>query len=187
MSTILPGVTGSFSTSSRRNFIKAGLLAGVALAVPFVRLPSALADGAATLTAPADFIVASEILTGHKLEASLADRAWSALVLREKDFVSRYQTLTRAMDAAGFKDMTAWSGFSAGLDAPASSAAVAVVSAWYLGVVGPVDDSGENGPSFITYENALMWQPTIDVTVVPSYSKQGPGWWGTVPSTLATD
>ncbi|MGE7368575.1 sugar dehydrogenase complex small subunit [Neorhizobium sp. NPDC001467] len=169
---------------SRRGLIRAGLLASAAAVVPFA---SPFAADAANLSAPSDFAAMSQLLTGHPVRTELVERAWLALIGREQDFGSRYAALSRAIAAADFKDMKDWSTFSAALDEPTKSAAVAVISAWYLGVVGKVDDEGENGPDFITYENALMWQPTIDATVIPTYSKLGPGWWGEVPSTVSTD
>lgn len=55
-------------------------------------------------------------------------------------------------------------------------AARELASAWYLGVTGPDDD-----PAFITYTEALMWRPVLDVHNIPSFCGGVPGFWTEPP------
>ena len=51
-------------------------------------------------------------------------------------------------------------------------AALAIISAWYTGVI--VD---EPGSTVFAFELALMYQPTRDVMTIPSYAISGPNGW----------
>ncbi|WP_162939793.1 sugar dehydrogenase complex small subunit [Neorhizobium sp. NCHU2750] len=148
----------------------------------------ALAQVVPTAKAPADFMQVSRLLTGHpEIEDTLADMAWSALTRREEHFEAGYKALVDAIKSSGLSDFAALEQSPVMTDAALKATAVSLVSAWYLGRVGEVLDRGEPGPDFITYTGALMWRPTIDVTVLPTYARGGPGYWATPPATLATD
>lgn len=171
----------------RRTLIVGGLVATpVALAgstLLWATRSSAAGEGS-KVVAPTEFLALSQILVGaRQLDATLATPAWAALVLREKDFPARFTALHKAIEAAGLRDMTQWSASSVAADPALKATAVAIVSAWYLGVVGAVQDRGDNGPAFITYTGALMWAPTIDVTVIPTYARGRPGFWAAKPVT----
>ncbi|WDS34960.1 sugar dehydrogenase complex small subunit [Pseudoxanthomonas sp.] len=140
-----------------------------------------------TPRAPASFIAVSRLLTGHTIDASLADRGWAAISARETDFAQRFSQLEAAITRAGLTDMQGWSGSAIAADPALKATALAIVSAWYLGVVGQVKDRAEDGPAFITYEGALMWRPTLDVTVIPTYARGRPGFWKDKPASVATD
>lgn len=131
-------------------------------------------------TPPAGFFALSKTLTGHpELNPVLTTAAWQALAARETDFIARYKQLAAAMNAGSLSSVA---------NEPAlKSTAMAIIGAWYLGRVGTVRPRSEDGPAFITYTGALMWRPTVDVTVIPTYSRGGPGHWASVPPTLASD
>ncbi|MHC1479811.1 sugar dehydrogenase complex small subunit [Frateuria aurantia] len=173
----------------RRSFLAASLLG--ATATLFAAKASSQAQAApgagAPQAAPERFVEISQLLTGHSINGALGERAWQALVQREKNFPQRFSQLQSAIDKAGLHDMQQWKTSSIASDAELKATALAIVSAWYLGVVGQVKDRSEDGPAFITYESALMWRPTWDVTVIPTYARGGPGYWKAKPATVATD
>ncbi|WP_053096111.1 sugar dehydrogenase complex small subunit [Frateuria defendens] len=175
----------------RRAFLTATLF-GASAAVLATATPgwtsSLHAAPAAGALAPEGFLALSRLLTAHpELNPDLADAAWSALVEREPDFAARFTDLQRAVDAAGLHDMRDFGASPVAADAALKRTAVAIVGAWYLGRVGEVKPRSEDGPAFITYTGALMWRPTLDVTVIPTYSRGRPGFWAEKPATLATD
>lgn len=63
-----------------------------------------------------------------------------------------------------------------------------IVSAWYLGYIGtPVSQRAVDDTRLITYTGALMYEPTRDATVIPSYSRGHTNYWVDPPATLAND
>jgi len=138
---------------------------------------------------PPDFLAISAILTASpELDPTMAPRVWHALITKDDAFVGRYRRLSEEMAAYRIRS---WPDYEAsGLSAQKEihSIAVAVVGAWYLGRVGEVLPRSEiNTPAFITYEGALMWRSTRDVTVIPTYARGGPGFWAEAPSSVKTD
>ncbi|WP_277910974.1 sugar dehydrogenase complex small subunit [Asaia platycodi] len=142
---------------------------------------------------PSDFLRMSRLLTGSsgldsELDSGLAPRVWQALMAKDADFPTHYWQLSDALSA---RSVTSWADYVAtGLREQVAihAIAVALVGAWYLGRVGPMLPRSETGtPAFITYEGALMWRSTRDVTVIPSYARGGPGFWAEAPLSLATD
>lgn len=165
---------------------------GVAL-LPLAGMGLASGEGQASagqvITCPADFLRMSRLLTGSsELDSALAPRVWQALMAKDADFPTHYRQLSDALSA---RSVTSWADYVAsGLREQATihAIAVALVGAWYLGRVGPMLPRSETGtPAFITYEGALMWRSTRDVTVIPSYARGGPGFWAEAPLSLATD
>lgn len=161
----------------------ASLLAGTAIS----QSASSAVTPAPSAAAPEHFVEVSQLLTGHSINGALADRAWLAICQHEADFPARFSQLQTAIDKAGLHDLRQWSTSAIASDAGLKATALAIVSAWYLGVVGEVKDRSEDGPSFITYESALMWSPTSDVTVIPTYARGAPGYWKSRPATVGTD
>ena len=84
-----------------------------------------------------------------------------------QDHVTTLLAIAKKKDACIVEDF-----FPAVPEGPVKEAALAIISAWYLGVV--IDESGAE---VIAYEQALMYQPTRDVMTIPSYAKSGPNGW----------
>ena len=57
-------------------------------------------------------------------------------------------------------------------DGPLKQTALAIISAWYLGVVTDAPDA-----EVFAYAHALMYGPTSDVMTIPSYAISGPNAW----------
>jgi hypothetical protein len=63
---------------------------------------------------------------------------------------------------------------------------VTVVSAWYLGYTGtPIPLRAEDDTGFVTFTEALMYEPTMDATVHPSYARAGLNYWVEPPDFVA--
>ncbi|WP_431101549.1 sugar dehydrogenase complex small subunit [Roseateles noduli] len=164
---------------SRRSLLEMASLAGTALALGGAGLLAAqegLAAGAAPAALPApDFLRLSVFLTGGKpLDATLAGRYQAALARRDPQFDDSARALLAVMStsqAASVEQL---------LDAPElkdtlRALTTRIVSAWYLGIVGQDADA-----ELISYAEALMYRPTQDVLVVPTYGA-GPDSWGDKP------
>ena len=178
--------TGVMAQTTRRQFLGWGVAMLPLLAVP--ALPGrGHAAPRLSLSCPQDFIHVSSVLTGHRdLDPALAPRVWSGLVSKDDGFPARYAMLCKALAA---HEIRSWPDYAAsGLKAHKAlhDVAVGIVGAWYLGRVGPMLPRSETDtPAFITYEGAMMWRPTLDVTVIPSYARGGPGFWALPPSPSA--
>lgn len=172
----------------RRTLLGAALLSAPAAWLAGRVLPSLHAMPAALPNAPGDFIGVSRRLTGHaEIDANLANAAWDALVQREQDFSARFERLSTALKQAGALTFSQLDTSPIATDTALRSTAMAIIGAWYLGRVGVVKANSEDGPAFVTYTGALMWRPTLDVTVLPSYVRGKPGFWAQKPASIATD
>lgn len=166
----------------RRRFV-----AGLAAAWPAAWLAGglgggALAEVAATGDAPASFMSRSRLLTGHdEIRDEVAPLAWAALSRRHPDFDDRYRKLDAALDRDGVDGFAAIASSGPMSDPALKETAMAIIGAWYLGRVGKVEVFSETASTFVTFADALMWAPTVDVTVVPTYSRAGPGHWAEPP------
>lgn len=178
-------------TLSRRNLLEMASLAGTALALGGAGLLAAReglaaevagvagAAGSAPATSAAlpvaDFLRLSVFLTGGQpLDATLAGRYQVALAKRDPQFGDSARALLaliRSSQAATVEQL---------LEAPElkdrlRAMTTQIVSAWYLGIVGQDADA-----ELISYAEALMYRPTRDVLVVPTYGA-GPDSWGDQP------
>jgi fructose 5-dehydrogenase small subunit len=57
-------------------------------------------------------------------------------------------------------------------EGPLKQTALAIISAWYLGVVNDAPDA-----EVLAYARALIYEPTKDVMTIPSYAISGPNEW----------
>lgn len=170
-------------TLSRRSLLEMASLAGTALALGGAGLLAAregVAAEAATVALPAaDFLRLSVFLTGGQpLDATLSSRYQAALAKRDPQFGDSARallTLIASSKAASIDEL---------LEAPdlkdtLRALTTRIVSAWYLGIVGQDADA-----ELISYAQALMYRPTKDVLVVPTYGA-GPDSWGEQPAASA--
>ncbi|ANH69214.1 sugar dehydrogenase complex small subunit [Mitsuaria sp. 7] len=187
---------------SRRSLLEMASLAGTALALGGAGLlaareglaaaaTSAVGAASAAGAAPAaaalpvaDFLRLSVFLTGGQaLDATLAGRYQVALAKRDPQFGDSARALLaliRSTQAGTIEQLLE----TPDLQDTLRAATTRIVSAWYLGIVGQDADA-----ELISYAEALMYRPTKDVLVVPTYGA-GPDSWGdqpgvTPPVTLA--
>jgi len=141
-----------------------------------------------TVSGQAEFLALSQTLTGRSsLNPGIAARAWADLSTEDSDFPRKSKALAAAMRDANFSDMRKFSDFAAA-HTDLQPTAMKIISAWYLGYTGtPSMNSTVDDARFVTYAGALMYQPTIDATVIPSYSRGHTNYWFYPPKTIATD
>jgi len=170
---------------SRRTVLAGAVAAGTALAFG----GTAVLGSSNAFAAAADssaFLQLSEFLTGGKpLAAGLATRFQASLAKLDPTFpanAAALQSYVAGAKAADIDELLARDD----LTEPLKKSITQIVSAWYLGIV-----SNDTDAELVSYAEALMYRPTNDVIVVPSYGR-GPDSWGekppvsTVPNAVLT-
>lgn len=142
-----------------------GLIISNAVAVPIVS-PSS------TITQAALMKIASFLTGKSDLPIEMVKRAYDALVIEDPTFPSRLKALIEGIRTAELSDVEAFRTSPLAADADHMKTAVAVISALYTGRVG----KGYRG-HFVAYKEALMFRPTSDVTVIPTYADRSLGYW----------
>lgn len=142
---------------------------------------------ASSLT-PSEFISLSETLTVRKsLDPIIADRAWKDLTAEDQAFPLHAAMLARLIANESFSDMRQFQNFVS-KHPEAKSTAMKIISAWYLGYTGtPAMHSAVDDARFVAYAGALMYEPTADATVVPSYSRGHTNYWSEPPASIKND
>lgn len=139
----------------------------------------ALLAAAGPATPPPGFVEASRFVTGSALsdDGAIA-RAWSQLTALDAGFPQAVVRLNAAIHGAGLKTMAEYLASPLAHDADLSKTAKTIVSAWYLGYTGTfVEHAAKDDTGFVTFAGALMWRPTIDATVIPTYSRGATDFW----------
>ncbi|CAG9193089.1 putative Fructose 5-dehydrogenase [Paraburkholderia tropica] len=172
---------------TRRSFLQIG----IALTGAFA-LDTELRAGSLPAQAPAvmqadTFASLSGFLTGKtQLDTTLAARALTQLRALDPGFDGKLSALSEAIAVSRAKTMDDFLATEAG--ARNRATATTIVSAWYLGYTGTPDLSKMADASrFVTYREALMFAPTLDVSIIPTFSRGKNGFWHEPPATLATD
>ncbi|MES2532715.1 MAG: sugar dehydrogenase complex small subunit [Pseudomonadota bacterium] len=167
---------------SRRALLGTAVAAGAVLAIgggTVLGTTNAFAADAAN-TASAGFLRLSEFLTGGQpLAAGLATRYQATLARLDPKFAAAAAELQRYVSdakASHIDDLLA----RPDLSDPLRKTITQIVSAWYLGIV-----NNDTDVELVSYADALMYRPTADVLVVPSYGG-GPDSWGDKPANLST-
>lgn len=117
------------------------------------------------------------------LDSLLAERAFSQLTALDADFSTQAGTVADAVTASAAPSMDDFLARSALSDQGLRDTIVTIVSAWYLGYTGtPISLRAEDDTGFVTFTKALMYEPTIDATVRPTYARAGLNYWVEPPS-----
>lgn len=158
------------SGPSRRMVIAAGL------AAPWlITAPAAFAQAAAAGTLDKDgfqklsLLVIGKAAGDRLLSDSLFD-AYSAVL---PAFLQQAASLADAAAKAGLQTPADLSRSALLQDAGLKATALSLTTAWYLGHVGDDAKAGK----VVAFEKALMFGPTSDVMVIPSYTRGGPDYW----------
>jgi len=138
------------------------------------------------------FLALSRFLTGRPaLDRGIAVRAFRLLRDGDAQFATQAAALWKAISDEKLGDMAAFTEFG-NRHHDLRPTALRIVSAWYLGYTGtpsmnatpaighPVDDA-----HFVSYAGALMYEPTRDTTVIPSYSRGRTNYWAQPPRQMA--
>jgi len=180
---VSPFPAPALDNPARRTLVKGALawtVLGAALApLPIRRALAAVQDGAAAPAAlsPAlqAFQRASVFLTGKEVGAVMAARCHAALAKRMPNIDAVASNVNALIEQKQLKHMDDYLALT-DVDPKLDHDAKEIVRALYLGVVGDDADA-----ELFAYEEALMYDPTRDVLVVPTYGR-GFNTWGPKPA-----
>ena len=133
--------------------------------VPPMSAPAAVLDEFSTR-----FMELSSLLIPHRLNDAIGARigaAMHALNASLPDQMTQLLAIAKKKNAKIVEDF-----FPDVPEGPLKETALAIISAWYLGVVTDASDA-----EVFAYEFALMYGPTSDVMTIPSYAISGPNGW----------
>ena len=125
---------------------------------------------AAEQMADKGFLSVSQFLVSRPVGPILGQRYFEALIRHDAQFAQKLtslQTLLQQHKFAHVDDFLA----AFGADNADWQTAKRIISAWYTGVVGDGSDL-----ELIAYADAMMYLPTRDILVVPTYGG-GPFYW----------
>ncbi|MFJ1299336.1 sugar dehydrogenase complex small subunit [Pseudomonadota bacterium AL_CKDN230030165-1A_HGKHYDSX7] len=185
---VSPFPAPALDNPARRTLVKGALawsVLGAALApLPIRRALAAVQEGAALESAAAPaalspalqaFQRASVFLTGKEISAVMAARCHDALAKRMPNIDAVASGVNALIEQKQLKHMDDYLALK-DVDPKLDHDAKEIVRALYLGVVG--DDAEAE---LFAYEEALMYDPTRDVLVVPTYGR-GFNTWGPKPA-----
>ncbi len=156
----------------RRRFLAASAMAASVAAV-LTAAPGFAQSAIAVSSVDPAFLTLSRFLTGKPdLDGRIAALAHQGLIAADPAFPERSAELQRAIEQAGLADVDAFAASDLYADDSLKATAMAIISAFYLGQVG----QGRTA-SFVSFEKALMFQPTEGVIVIPTYALGGPNYW----------
>ncbi len=133
------------------------------------RVVAAPLNASAAPSAP-KFMEVSSLLIDHKLDGDVGARLAAAMSSIHPGIE---QDIDQILEIAHQKNAKIVEDFFPDLpEGRLKDTALAIISAWYTGVV--VDAPGS---TVFAFELALMYQPTRDVMTIPSYAISGPNGW----------
>ncbi|WP_133624932.1 sugar dehydrogenase complex small subunit [Erwinia sp. LJJL01] len=130
----------------------------------------------------------SLLLTGRtQLSPLVSERALHCLAAEDAQFPAHLQQLSSALQSAGITQADQLNGHAL-MQGGSGDTIKTIISAWYLGYTGtPVALRAVDNTRFVTYTDALMYAPTLDATVIPTYSRGHTNYWTQPPATLKND
>jgi fructose 5-dehydrogenase small subunit len=153
---------------ARREVVFGGL--SVVGGAAFSMLPEISVAASWSPQSSAQFMEISSLLIPHRLREEVGKRlgaAMSAINPSLSDQIGQLLAIAKQRNARIVEDF-----FPDIPDGPLKQTALAIISAWYLGVVTDSPDA-----EVFAYADALMYGPTSDVMTVPSYAISGPNEW----------
>jgi hypothetical protein len=152
----------------RREVLTGALFVGGLAAL--ATLPPAPAAAAWSEESAARFFELSSLLIPHRLNETIGKRIGSLMSTLNPslpEHVAGLLAIAKQKNAAIVEDF-----FPDVPEGPLRETALAIISAWYLGVVSDAPDA-----EVVAFEYALMYGPTRDVMTIPSYAISGPNGW----------
>lgn len=164
---------------NRRHFLQLMVSASAITLIP-LQSPAALAASPTNSAQVAELLKTSEILTGRReLPLGVAERLWGLLLKHDAQFPTQLARLSANLNLLSEADRHTLVGK---LDDVDVKTALAIISPWYLGFTGhPSTTAAKDDAEFVTFLSALMYEPTADVTIRPSYARAGGDYWAEVP------
>jgi len=159
----------------RRRFLQLMMATPVIVSIPLQPLLAAPADASQAL-----LLRASELLTGRRgLDIGISERLWTLLCEQDVGFPAQLARLMTRLNALHSEDREQ---IVAQLDDADVKTALTIISPWYLGYTGhPSTTKAVDDAHFVTFLSALMYEPTRDHTIRPSYARAGGDYWAEVP------
>lgn len=159
----------------RRHFLKLMMATPVIVAMPMQPLLAAPTDSSAAL-----LLRASELLTGRRgLDIGITERLWTLLCQQDSAFPAQLASLMVRLNALHSEDREQ---IVAQLSDDEVKTALTIISPWYLGYTGhPSTTKAVDDAHFVTFLSALMYEPTQDHTIRPSYARAGGDYWADIP------
>ncbi|WP_337022950.1 MULTISPECIES: sugar dehydrogenase complex small subunit [unclassified Pantoea] len=159
----------------RRRFLQLMMATPVIVSIPLQPLLAAPADASQAL-----LLRASELLTGRRgLDIGISERLWTLLCEQDAGFPAQLARLMTRLNALQSEDREQ---IVAQLDDADVKTALTIISPWYLGYTGhPSTTKAVDDAHFVTFLSALMYEPTRDHTIRPSYARAGGDYWAEVP------
>lgn len=119
----------------------------------------------------ARFLDVSKLLVNHDLSPAVGRRIAAFAQAAHPDL---NDMLDRIADAAAARNATRVEDFFDDLpEGPVRDFAYWTIAAWYTG-----SSSGDRDAVLFTYEEALLYQPTIDMVPIPTFGFSAPNGWG---------
>ncbi|MBT0667350.1 hypothetical protein HT136_03080 [Novosphingobium profundi] len=167
----------------RRRDLLVGIGAVAFLAGSGISVDALLAQAEAAKPSTA-FVHASRFVTSAALDDETAlNRAWRQLSTLDRGFAQAVEKLSEAITSSGLKGMAEFLAAPVGKDEALLATARTITSAFYLGFTGtPPSHGHKDTTGFVTFTGALMWRPTIDATVIPTYARGGTDFWVQPPA-----
>jgi len=156
-----------FNLTRRKLMVGGALFVGGVLLSPEV---SAQTLGVVAPEVSTNFMEVSSLLIDHHLDAEVGARM-AAAMLRIHPTIE--QDIGAILEIAKKKNAKIVEEFFADIpEGSVKDAALAIISAWYTGVV-----ENSSTAEVFAFETALMYQPTHDVMTIPTYAISGPNGW----------
>ena len=154
---------------ARRELLLGGLSLVGGLAVGPTR-PAIAATASWPAPSAAQFMEISRLLIQHHLNEEVGKRIGAAMSGLNPSLSEHVAGL---LAVAKNKNARTVEGFFPDVpEGPLKQTALAIISAWYLGIVSDAPDA-----EVFAFEYALMYGPTKDVMTIPSYAISGPNGW----------
>lgn len=176
--------------SRRQLFYSGAALSGASLFAPLWSSRLLAAEGVTAQQDVATFEQLSLFLTERQgLDPELSLRILAQCSTAEPNFPEQIRSLWHSVQQQGFASVSQFSASPLYQDAKPTQALVQkIVSAWYLGYTGtPVGLRAVDDTRLVSFTGALAYSPTLDATVIPTYSRGQTNYWSQPPNTLATD
>jgi hypothetical protein len=183
-----PGYASGSAIAIRRRELMIGIATVSLGGAGGFGLGKALAGPSGAAAPPAAFVEMSRFVTGSAIDDTGAiGRAWSQLVALDSGFAAAVTALSNAVHGGGLRDMAAFLASPLGRNDALVATARTITATWYLGGTGVADPvQAKDTSGFVTYAGALMYRPTIDATVIPSYARRGTNYWIDPPAGTPT-
>lgn len=150
---------------SRRHLFLLGSAAFLASSLP------ALSRAAATGPVGTKFLDVSKLLINHELSPAVGGRIAGFAQTQYPQLEPMLDEIARIAAARGATRVEEF--FDDLPEGGLRDFAYWVISAWYTG-----SSSGDRGATLFTYEEALLYQPTIDMVPIPTFGFSAPNMWG---------